>query len=70
MTAVGYRLGGLSPPGRQGGHGNGDGPRMVAASGPLGTVARHQPSQTDIPSSQSMHGRESVEESLAGSSWS
>ena len=39
---------------------------MVAASGQLGTVARHQPPQTDIPSSQSMHRLESVEESLTG----
>ena len=57
---------GLDEPGRQGGHGSGDGPRTVAASGQLGTVARHQPPQTDIPSPQSVHRLEPIEESLTG----
>jgi hypothetical protein len=42
------------------------GPRTVAASGRLGTVARHQPPQTDLPSSESVHRLESVRESLTG----
>ena len=39
---------------------------MVAASGQLGSVARHQTAQSDIPSSQGLHRLEPFEESLTG----
>ncbi len=52
----------------QGDHGSGDGGGMVAASGQLGSVARHQTPQSDIPSSQSLHHLEPFEESLTGRS--
>jgi hypothetical protein len=39
---------------------------MVAVSSQLGSVARHQTPQSDIPPSQSLHRLESFEESLTG----
>ena len=39
---------------------------MVAASGQLGSVARHQRPQSDIPSSQGLHRLEPFKESLTG----
>ena len=39
---------------------------MVAASGQLGSVARHQTAQNDIPSSQGLHRLEPFEEWLTG----
>jgi hypothetical protein len=47
-------------------NGSGDGARMVAASGQLGSVARHQTPQSDIPASQGLHRLESFQESLTG----
>jgi hypothetical protein len=39
---------------------------MVAASGQLGSAARHQTPQSDIPSSQGLHRLEPLEEWLTG----
>ena len=39
---------------------------MVAASGQLGSVARHQIPQSDIPSLQGLHRLEPFQESLTG----
>jgi hypothetical protein len=44
---AGRQSGGLVQPCCQGDHSSGDGPRTVAASGQLGSVARHQTSQSD-----------------------
>ena len=66
MTDRGRPSGGLVQPCCQGGHRSGDGAGMVAASGQMGSVARHQTAQSDIPSSQGLHYLEPFEESLTG----
>ena len=68
MTDRGRQSGGLVQPCCQGDHGSGDGACMVAASGQLGSLARHQAAQSDIPSPQGLHRLEPFEESLTGRS--
>ena len=66
MTDCGSTSGGLVQPRCEGGHGSGDGACMVAASGQMGSVARHQTAQCDVPPSLGLQRLEPFEESLTG----